>query len=39
LRDAGNSAGFDRGHRLSVWLNGVELITALVILGRFSLRY
>ena len=39
LRDAGNSAGFDRGHRLSVWLNGVELITALVVLIRFTLRH
>jgi hypothetical protein len=37
LRDAGNTAGFDRGHRLSVWLNAVELITALVVLGRFAL--
>jgi hypothetical protein len=38
LRDAGNTAGFNRGHRLSVWLNAVELITALVLLGRFALR-
>jgi hypothetical protein len=39
LRDAGNTAGFNRGHRLSVWLNAVELITALVLLGRFALKY
>jgi hypothetical protein len=38
LRDAGNTIAFDRGHRLSVWLNGVELITALIVLGRFALR-
>jgi len=38
LREAGNSAGFDRGHRLSVWLNAVELIMALILLGRFALR-
>jgi hypothetical protein len=38
LRLANNTAGFNRGHRLSVWLNGVELIIALVILGRFALR-
>jgi len=34
LRDAGNSAGFSRGHQLSVWLNGVELITGIVVLIR-----
>ena len=39
LRDAGNSAGFDRGHRLSVWLNGLELMTALAVLFRFTLRH
>ncbi len=38
LRDAGNTIAFDRGHRLSVWLNAVELLTALVVLGRFALR-
>jgi hypothetical protein len=37
LREAGNTAGFNRGHRLSVWLNGLELITAIVVLIRFAL--
>ncbi len=37
LRDAGDTVGFDRGHRLSVWLNGLELITAIVVLVRFAL--
>ena len=39
LREAGNMAGFDRGHRISVWLNAVELIVALILLGRFALRH
>lgn len=38
LRLAGNSAGFDRGHRLSVWVNGVELVTGIVVLVRLALR-
>lgn len=37
LRDAGNTAGFNRGHRLSVWMNGLELLTALAVLIRFAL--
>ncbi len=37
LRDAGNAAGFSRGHRLAVWLNGLELLTALAILVEFAL--
>jgi hypothetical protein len=37
VRDAGNTAAFDRGHRLSVWLNGLELITALGVLVRFAI--
>jgi len=37
LRDAGNMAAFDRGHRLSVWLNGAELITALWLLIRTAI--
>jgi hypothetical protein len=37
LRDAGNTIGFNRGHRLSVWMNGVELLTALALLIRFAL--
>jgi len=39
LRDAGNNAGFNRGHRLSVWLNGGELLAALVVLFRFTMRH
>jgi hypothetical protein len=39
LRLANNTAGFNRGHQLSVWLNGIELVTAMVLLGRFSLRH
>jgi hypothetical protein len=38
LRETGNMIGFNRGHRLSVWLNGVELITGLVVLVRLALR-
>lgn len=39
LREAGNTAGFDRGHRLSVWLNAVELIAALAIFIHFTVRH
>jgi len=38
LREAGNTAGFNRGHRLSVWLNGLELITAIWVLVRLAIR-
>ena len=38
LREAGDSAGFDRGHRLSVWVNGVELVTGIVVLVRLAIR-
>lgn len=31
-RDAGNTAAFQRGHKLSVYLNGTELLTALWLL-------
>ena len=34
LRDAGNTTAFARGHRLSVWINGAELLTALWLLVR-----
>jgi hypothetical protein len=34
LRDAGDTAAFNRGHRFSVWVNGAELITALWLLIR-----
>jgi hypothetical protein len=36
LREAGQQAAFDRGHRLSVWLNGAELLAALVMLARLA---
>lgn len=32
LRDAGEQARFARGHRLSVWINGAELIAAFLVL-------
>ncbi len=38
LRDAGNDAAFARGHSLSVWINGAELLTALWLLVRLALR-
>lgn len=34
MRLAGNTAGFSRGHRLSVWINGAQLLAALVLLIR-----
>ena len=34
LRDAGDMAAFNRGHRFSVWVNGAELSTALWLLIR-----
>ncbi|HQT68469.1 MAG TPA: DUF4149 domain-containing protein [Acetobacteraceae bacterium] len=37
LRDSGQTASFNRGHTLSVWLNGVELLTALGVLVRLAL--
>ena len=37
MREAGNMAGFARGHRFSVYVNGVELITALWLLIRTAL--
>jgi hypothetical protein len=36
LREAGQQAAFDRGHRLSVWLNGAELVAAVVMLARLA---
>jgi hypothetical protein len=33
-RAAGDLAGFDRGHTVSVWLNGAEFLAALVLLVR-----
>ncbi len=37
LREAGNTVGFNRGHRLSVWINGAELVTALWLLIRTAI--
>ncbi len=34
LRESRDAAGFARGHRLSVWINGAELVTALWVLVR-----
>jgi hypothetical protein len=38
LREAGNGAAFARGHRLSVWVNGAELLTALAVLLKPEIR-
>ena len=38
LREAGNMAGFARGHRFSVWVNGAQLLTALWLLLRAALN-
>ena len=38
LRVAGNTAGFNLGHRESVWINGVQLIVALVVLIHTAIR-
>ncbi len=37
-REAGNMVAFDRGHKLSVWLNGAELVAAVWVLVRVALR-
>ena len=34
MRVAGDTAGFSRGHRMSVWINGAQLLTALALLVR-----
>ncbi len=38
VRDAGNTAAFDRGHSFSTWLNGAELIAGLWLLVRAALN-
>ncbi|OYV42635.1 MAG: hypothetical protein B7Z75_12180 [Acidocella sp. 20-57-95] len=38
LRDAGDMVGFARGHTLSVWLNGAELLVGLGLLVRSALN-
>ncbi len=37
VREAGNMVAFARGHRLSVWINGAELIAGLWLLVRTAL--
>jgi hypothetical protein len=36
MRAAGDTAGFDRGHTESVWLNGAELLAAFWLLVRVA---
>jgi hypothetical protein len=36
LRLAGNAAGFNRGHELSVWIFGAELLAAVGVLVRMA---
>jgi hypothetical protein len=38
MRLAGDTAGFNFGHKVSVWLNGVELLASVVLLVRTALR-
>jgi hypothetical protein len=38
LRAAGNMAAFNRGHQLSVWINGAQLIAALGVLVRTAVK-
>jgi hypothetical protein len=38
LRVAGDSAGFNAGHRESAWINGAQLIVALAVLIRTATR-
>ena len=37
MRVAGDTAGFARGHRFSVWVNGGQLLTAIVLLVRTAI--
>jgi hypothetical protein len=38
LRVAGETAGFNAGHRESVWINGIQMIVALAVLIRTAIR-
>ena len=38
LRVAGDTAGFNAGHRESVWINGIQMIVALAVLIRTAIR-
>jgi hypothetical protein len=37
MRLAGDMAGFDRGHTLSVWVNGAEFLGAVALLVRTAI--
>lgn len=36
MRAAGDVVGFTRGHRVSVWVNGAELLAAVMVLVRLA---
>jgi len=36
MRLAGDTVGFGRGHRFSVWVNGAELVVGIVVLLRVA---
>ena len=38
MRATGDVAGFTRGHRISVWVNGAELLAAVMLLVRLAAR-
>jgi hypothetical protein len=38
LKAAHDVAGFERGHQLSVWLNGAELLAATMLLIRLATK-
>ena len=38
MRAAHDAAGFARGHRLAVWLNGAELLAAMVLLIKRAIK-
>jgi hypothetical protein len=38
MRAANDAAGFARGHQLSVWLNGAELLASVMLLVRLAAR-
>ncbi|MDE8348315.1 MAG: DUF4149 domain-containing protein [Acidocella sp.] len=37
MRDAGQMVAFNRGHKFSTWLNGIELVAALWLLVKTAL--
>jgi hypothetical protein len=38
LRLAGDTAAFDTGHSISVWINGAQLLLVLALLVRTAIR-